>query len=247
MSTRTYYQTSTSPLYKEKDFPQAMRDAGYSYATRSRNASDDINHYFDFARGNALPTTIDMSYRKASKIFNLKSTRYKVVEGIPFIRSFIKYLRDYKGFTATVLYAEVSKLSHSFDMRKQLVENHGWKSSTNTLTNLTNQVGVPVYLKDAYPIYAVDYINNFITSNFANKRKLYTFMHGWGSVQRETSFPLGEFAISPLKVDISRVFVGDTAMKAGQTFDRAKNDNAQETGYQIPDYKGNSWFTASVT
>ena len=246
MSTRTYYQTSTSPIYKEKDFPESMKDAINSFATKDYSNKADYPAYVDFARGNALPTTIDMSYRKASKIFNLKSTRYKVVEGLPFIKSFIKYLRDYKGFTATVLYAEVSKLSHSFDMRKQLVENHGWKSSTNTLTSLTNQVGVPVYLKDAYPIYAVDYVNNFITSNFANKRKLYTFMHGWVSVQRETSFPLGEFTISPLKAGISRVFIGDVSIKAGQTFDRAKNDNAQETGYQIPDYTGNSWFTAIV-
>ena len=246
MSTRTYYQTSTSPIYKEKDFPESMKDAINSFATKDYSNKADYPAYVDFARGNALPTTIDMSYRKASKIFNLKSTRYKVVEGLPFIKSFIKYLRDYKGFTATVLYAEVSKLSHSFDMRKQLVENHGWKSSTNTLTSLTNQVGVPVYLKDAYPIYAVDYVNNFITSNFANKRKLYTFMHGWVSVQRETSFPLGEFTISPLKAGISRVFIGDVSIKAGQTFDRAKNDNAQETGYRIPDYTGNSWFTAIV-
>ena len=246
MSTRTYYQTSTSPIYKEKDFPESMKDAINSFATKDYSNKADYPAYVDFARGNALPTTIDMSYRKASKIFNLKSTRYKVVEGIPFIRSFIKYLRDYKGFTATVLYAEVSKLSHSFDMRKQLVDNHGWKTSTNTLAYLSNQVGVPVFLKDAYPIYAVDYVNNFITSNFANKRKLYTFMRGWGSVQRETSFPLGEFTISPLKAGISRVFTGDTAMKSGQTFDRAKNDNAQDTGYQIPDYTGNSWFTAIV-
>ena len=95
MSTRTYYQTSTSPIYRDKDFPNAMKDAVYSYATKDYSNQADVVKYMDFARGNSLPTTIDMAYRKASQIFKLKSTRYKVVEGLPFIKSFIKYLQDY--------------------------------------------------------------------------------------------------------------------------------------------------------
>lgn len=250
MSSRTYYDTSSVPVYDEKGYPNFMKDATYTYATKDYANKSTLDQYVDLARANSLPVTLDQMYKKHRRIFNIPENKITIKTGIPLIKSFTKYMAEYEDKTVDVVYLYEKRLSHEFDMRMQLVNNHDWTTSDNLLNNLTRELGVPVYLKDGYIIYAIDYVNNFITTEFEHTRQTKQFTEvSWFSKKPigVLDFPLGTFVINPFKADISRIPEEELGLRYGQTFDRARGVLVKPTQYSIPDYSGSNWITGTVT